>query len=77
MYGIAKGFTFCFLINLVGFPAQISLSGTSFVTTLPAPTMEFLPILTALQITVFAPIKQLSQSSTMPDLYRIPEYLVT
>ena len=35
-----------FLINFAGFPATILLSGTSFVTTLPAPTIEFSPIVT-------------------------------
>ena len=41
-----------FFINLAGFPAQTSLSGMSFVTTEDAPTIEFLPIVTELHITV-------------------------
>ncbi len=31
-------------MNLAGFPATMEFGGTSFVTTLPAPTMAFSPI---------------------------------
>src|SRR3989442_10854218 len=34
------------LLTLAGFPATMALAGTSFVTTLPAPTIAFSPILT-------------------------------
>ena len=45
-----------FLINLTGFPAQISKGGTSFVTTDEAPTIAPSPIVTGLHIIVFAPM---------------------
>lgn len=44
------------LINLSGFPATMELSGTSLVTTLPAPTMEFSPIVTPGSIVDAIPI---------------------
>ena len=45
-----------FLINFAGFPATTVLSGTSFVTTLPAPTMEFSPMVTPGRIVAAIPI---------------------
>ena len=44
------------LINLAGLPATIELSGTSLVTTLPAPTMEFSPTVTLGSIVDAIPI---------------------
>ncbi|MEN9976544.1 MAG: hypothetical protein RIR36_704, partial [Bacteroidota bacterium] len=52
------------LIYLAGLPPQISLSGTDLETTLPAATMELLPIVTPLSIIEFAPIKHPSFSKT-------------
>ena len=48
---------FIYLIIFAGFPAAIALSGTSFVTTLPAPTTAFSPIVTPGKITLFEPIQ--------------------
>src|SRR5262249_3017019 len=45
--GIRHGYFFSSLTNrknLAGFPATIALAGTSLVTTLPAPTIAFSPI---------------------------------
>ena len=47
-----------FLINLAGFPPQISLSGISLVTTLPAPTITFFPNVVPFRMMEFAPRKQ-------------------
>jgi hypothetical protein len=44
-----------FLMNLAGFPAQISKSGISLVTTDPAPTTEHFPIVMGFVIIVLAP----------------------
>lgn len=44
-----------FLINFVGTPATMELSGTSFVTTTPAATMEFLPTVIPERIMAPAP----------------------
>lgn len=41
-----------FRMSLAGFPAQISLSGTSFVITEPAPIIAPRPMVTGLQIIV-------------------------
>ena len=49
-----------FLINLAGFPAQISPLGMDLVTTEPAPIMERAPIVTPFRIIVPAPMKQSS-----------------
>lgn len=45
-----------FLINLAGFPAQISNGGMSLVTTDDAPTIAPSPIVTDLQINVLLPM---------------------
>src|SRR3989344_6763504 len=42
---------------LAGFPATITLSGTSLVTTDPAPTMEFSPIVIPPSIVALAPME--------------------
>lgn len=47
-------------MNLAGLPAQISPSGTSRATTLPAPIIDFSPIVTPFSIMLCAPIKALS-----------------
>ena len=43
-------------MNFAGFPATMELSGTSLVTTLPAPTIEFSPIVTPGRIVAAIPI---------------------
>src|SRR3989338_6685185 len=43
-------------ITFAGFPATTLFAGTFFVTTLPAPTNEFVPIITPGRIVEFAPI---------------------
>src|SRR3989344_2677025 len=42
---------------LAGFPATMALSGTSFVTTEPAPTIEFFPIVMPPNMVALAPIE--------------------
>src|SRR6266852_3010989 len=44
------------LKNFAGFPATIAFGGTSFVTTLPAPTIAFSPIVTLHKIVEPEPI---------------------
>ncbi len=51
-------------MNLAGLPAQISLGGMDFVTTEPAPTMEFSPIVTPFRMMECAPINTLSSICT-------------
>ena len=53
-----------FFTNFAGLPAYIELSGTSFVTTAPAPIILFLPIVTPLQIIALSPIQTLSSNIT-------------
>jgi hypothetical protein len=48
------------LMILAGLPATTSYGGTSFVTTLPAPTVEPFPILTPGKMIAFPPIQQSS-----------------
>ena len=43
-------------ITFAGIPPTITLSGTSFVTTAPAATIEFFPTVTPARIVAFAPI---------------------
>ena len=43
--------------TLAGFPATIVLAGTSFVTTLPAPTIAFSPMTTFARIVAPEPIE--------------------
>ena len=45
------------MIKQAGFPAHISFSGIFLVTTLPAPTIVFSPIVTPFNITVPEPIE--------------------
>jgi len=45
--------------ELSGVPATTVLGGTSFVTTLPAPTIAFSPMVTLLRIVAFEPIEAL------------------
>jgi hypothetical protein len=47
-------------MKLAGFPAQISFSGIDFVTTLPAPIIELLPIVTPFNIIELAPMNTYS-----------------
>lgn len=47
-------------IRCAGLPATTELGGTSFVTILPAPTIELGPIVTPGKIILPCPIKQLS-----------------
>lgn len=53
-------------MNLAGLPAHTSLSGISFVTTELAPTIAFLPIVTALHIIVLQPMNAFSFIRTFP-----------
>lgn len=55
-----------FLINLAGFPAQTSPAGISLVTTLPAPTTAYSPIVTGFVIILPAPIKAFFLIFTVP-----------
>ena len=53
-----KIYFYIFFIIFAGFPATITSSGISLVTTEPAPTTEFSPIVTPLKIVAPAPIQQ-------------------
>lgn len=57
---------FFVLIILAGHPTTTTFGGTSFVTTLLAPTMLFFPIFTPSLIKTPAPIQQLSPIATSP-----------
>src|SRR5678816_1017373 len=50
-------FEFKYLKTRAGFPATIAFAGTSFVTTLPAPTSAFSPIVTFARIVAPDPIE--------------------
>lgn len=65
----------CFLANsfwetiiLAGFPPATEYSGISFVTTLPAPIIQYLPILTPGKMIEPAPINVPSPIKTFPIL---------
>src|SRR5436309_15845772 len=49
-----------FLTTIAGFPATITFGGTLLVTTDPAATTEFSPMLTPFKIVAFIPIQTLS-----------------
>lgn len=52
------------LTILAGFPATTEKSGTSFVTTLPAPTMAPFPIVTSFRMMALKPIQASSPMCT-------------
>ena len=54
-------------IILAGFPIIIAFSGTSFVTTLPAPISTFSPIVIPPRIVALAPIETPSESVVSLD----------
>ena len=53
-----------FLMNFAGLPAHIWLAGTGFVTTEPAPMMEFFPMCTPLSRMLCAPMNAFSSITT-------------
>ena len=53
-----------FLMTTAGLPATTTLGGTLFVTTAPAATTEFSPIVTPFKIVAFIPIQTLSAMMT-------------
>ena len=55
-------------MNFAGTPAYTPLSGKSFDTILPAPTIQLFPIVTFGKTIVLKPIKQLSPIFTLPTL---------
>ena len=58
-------YTSIFLITFAGLPPTTTLSGTSFVTTLPAATTAFLPMVTPGQM--MAPMHSHGQTHTKPS----------
>src|SRR5258707_3181166 len=53
-----------FLTTVAGLPATTTFGSTDFVTTDPAATTEFSPMVTPFKITAFIPIQTLSQILT-------------
>src|SRR5438045_7423488 len=52
------------LTTTAGFPATTTFAGTLFVTTAPAATTEFSPMVTPLRMIAFIPIQTLSEMMT-------------
>ena len=63
------------VIKRAGFPAQTSPSGMSFVTILPAPIMQLLPIFTFGRIVELQPIKTLLPIFILPYLNSVKPLL--
>ncbi len=61
-------FYFKDLIRLAGLPKTNESSGMFFVTTEPAPTTEFTPILTFGKIVALVPMNTLSPISQFPEI---------
>ena len=54
--------------SLAGTPITVTLSGTSFVTTAPAPTLQFEPMLIPCRITAPEPMRVASPMVTLPEI---------
>src|SRR5438552_8330167 len=61
MLDVKMNHTWNFFTTTAGFPATTVFGSTLFVTTDPAATTEFSPIVTPFRITAFIPIQTLSQ----------------
>src|SRR5438067_10467781 len=64
MLDVKTNHTWNFFTKTAGFPATTVFGSTLFVTTEPAATTEFSPIVTPFKITAFIPIQTLSEILT-------------
>src|SRR5213595_756267 len=64
MLDVKTNHTWNFFTTTAGFPATTVLGSTLFVTTDPAATTEFSPMVTPLRMTAFIPIQTLSEIMT-------------